>query len=155
MPLRLDVDNRQYVVKDREELDSIISERLVDARKNNKYYADLNDLNVSNIDNFSYLFSISKIRDIDKFNFGVEEWDVSNAKDMRYMFSGCTNFNCDVSGWDMSNCENMEFMFYGCLNFSCDLTDWNISHCKKFICAFGNTKFPNELKPKAFHKFFK
>ena len=43
---------------------------------------------------------------------GIENWDVSNVTDMRYMFYNCKNFNCDLSNWDMSNTLRINEMCY-------------------------------------------
>ena len=45
---------------------------------------------------------------------GLENWDVSNVKDMHYMFFECTNFNCDLSKWNVNNVTNMNYIFDGC-----------------------------------------
>ena len=37
------------------------------------------------------------------FNGNISNWDVSNVKDMSFMFYECTNFNSDISAWDVSN----------------------------------------------------
>ena len=62
-------------------------------------------------DDFSYIFSeFDKVKHI----IGLEDWDVSNVKDMHNMFEGCENFNCDLSNWDVSNVITIGWMFKGC-----------------------------------------
>ena len=41
-----------------------------------------------------------------------QNWDLSNLKDMSYMFFG-SNFNLPISNWDVSNVESMAFTFGG------------------------------------------
>ena len=104
--------------KDKNELISIIEERL-----NKDKNANLNDIDVSNITNMSYLFYV-----LDPHNIDISEWDVSNVKNMRNMFLRCDNFNSDLSNWDVSSVEHMKAMFVGCKNFNCDLSKWDVSN---------------------------
>lgn len=81
----------------------------------------LKDIDVSLVDDFSYVFYYSKRLDF----LGIERWDVSNAKDMSYMFYCCESFNADLSRWNVSKVENMASMFFNCKNFNQDLSKWN------------------------------
>ena len=89
-----------YFPKTKEELQDIIEQRIKE--EGNK--CDLNDIDVSKIDNMSYLFRKSK------FNGDISEWDVSNVKYMNGMFEN-SKFNGDISKWDVSNVTNMHDMF--------------------------------------------
>ena len=67
--------------------------------------------NLIKCDDFSYLFKgFYKVKHI----IGLEDWDVSNVKNMHNMFWGCENFNSDLSKWNVSNVEDMEGMFDRC-----------------------------------------
>ena len=67
--------------------------------------------NLIKCDDFSYLFKeFYKVKHI----IGLEDWDVSNVKDMHNMFEGCKKFNSDLSKWDVSKVEDKEGMFDGC-----------------------------------------
>ena len=90
-------------------------------------------------DDFSNIFEgYPKVKHI----IGLEDWDVSNVKNMKGMFQDCKNFNSDLSKWDVSNVEDMEDMFYYCKKFNSDLSKWNVSsvrdmkymfwYCEKF-----------------------
>ena len=81
----------KYFPKDKKELKEILYERLEEDKN-----ADLNDIDVSNIDKLNGLFT-----DLDPHNIDISEWDVSNVKDMNNMFSDCRLFNCDLSEWDV------------------------------------------------------
>ena len=96
-------------------------------------------------DDFSYIFSAyTEVKHI----IGLENWDVSNVKNMSGMFSGCKNFNSDLSKWDVSLVKNMNYMFYDCGNFNSDLSKWDVSNvedmgfmfaeCEKFNCDLSN-----------------
>ena len=92
---------------------------LIEYAFNHNIY-DLNFIDASEITDMSWLFEYISC------NFDISNWDVSNVKDMRYMFYGCHNFNCDLSNWDVSKVEDMRYMFYSCKNFNCDLSNWNV-----------------------------
>ena len=83
--------------------------------------------------NFSSIFSgFDKVKHI----IGIENWDVSNVKDMSYMFAGCDKFNCDLSNWDVSGVGDMVDMFKFCSNFNCDLSKWDVSSVKNMSGMF-------------------
>ena len=93
-----------YHPKTKEELRAIITGRI----KNEGNECDLNDIDVSEIDDMSELFYYPPL---DRFNGDISNWDVSNVKDMRYMFA-CSDFNVDISKWNVSNVSDMRDMFY-------------------------------------------
>ena len=100
---------------------------------------NLNDIDTSRVTDMSGLFS-NFSRNID-----VSLWDVSNVRDMSYMFFNCTNFNCDLSGWNTSKVERMDCMFYNCTNFNSDLSNWDISKVKSMNYMFyGCKQFDND-----------
>ena len=81
--------------KSKDELRSII----VEETKRQGPDANLNFIDTSLITDMSYLFSVGG------FSIGsikIDEWDVSNVKNMSYMFMGCSKLKCDLSGWDVS-----------------------------------------------------
>ena len=99
--------------------------------------------NAIKCDDFSYIFcGYEKV----KYIIGLEDWDVSNVKDMSGMFWGCKKFNSDLSKWDVSNVENMPGMFEECENFNCDLSNWNVSGVKDMRFMFmGCKNFNSDL----------
>ena len=76
--------------------------------------ADLNDIDTSEITDFTALFDFSD------FNGDISEWDVSSVKDMTRMFEE-SKFNCDLSKWNVKSITKM----------------FNIKRNKK-ICRMGN-----------------
>ena len=93
-----------YFPKTKEELQDIIKKRI----KQEGNEVDLNDIDVSNITDMSYLFKFSN------FNGDISDWDVSNVKDMTEFLGGCKEFNKDISNWNVSNVTNMKYMFMSC-----------------------------------------
>ena len=84
--------NYKYLPETKEELKDIIKKRIEQEGPE----VNLNDIDVSNIKDMSYLFFNSN------FNGDISQWDVSNVTDMSYMFTGCHKFNGDISKWDVS-----------------------------------------------------
>lgn len=64
------------VVNNKKELKRLIYQRTVEHGLN----CNLNDIDVSKIDDMSFLFTDSK------FNGDISSWDVSNVEDMRCIF---------------------------------------------------------------------
>ena len=147
--------------KNRTELMNIVTKRIKKDRN-----ANLNDIDVSLIDNFSNIFEgldPGKI-DISEWNVSnatlmidmfavcndlecdLSKWDVHNVKSFAGMFRSCHCFNSDLSNWDVSRCTNMIKMFAGCSDFDCDLSNWDVKNVKIFREMFFNcTKFDCDL----------
>ena len=98
-----------------------------------KYIIGLEDWDVSNVKDMFRMFCDSK-----NFNSDLSKWNVSNVENMFGMFQDCKNFNCDLSNWNVSNVENMGNMFDECINFNSDLSKWDVSNVKYMSCMFGN-----------------
>ena len=101
--------------------------------------ADLNHIDVSEVTNMIGLFNChsaalgSAYNDL---NPDISDWDVSNVKDIRYMFYKCINFNCDISSWDVRNIKDMTSMFECCENFNQNLSQWEVSNLEDMNCMF-------------------
>ena len=103
---------------------------------------DLNDIDVSNIKDMSYLFY-----SLDPHNIDISEWDVSKVVDMERMFSYCTNFNSDLSNWDVSSVTNMKHMFYFCVSFEGKgLENWDVSNVEDMTYMFNQCHIVYDLK---------
>ena len=100
-----------------------------------KHIIGLEDWDVSNVKDMSGMFE-----ECEKFNCDLSNWDVSSVKDMTAMFSGCEKFNCDLSKWDVSSVENMISMFMGCEKFNCDLSKWDVSGVENMTSMFWGCK---------------
>ena len=122
--------------KDKEELEQIIKDRISKEGPN----CDLNDIDVSLIDDMSYLFRESK------FNGDISRWNTSNTTNMRYMFAE-SDFNGDISKWDVSNVNNMWGMFYKS-KFNQDISNWKINKDCVTHSMFTDCPIKEEYKSK-------
>ena len=132
---------------------------------------DFNDVDVSNIDSFynkhyeigifektkfEYIdilyWNVSNIKDMGYMFFGCEQlksigdisnWNVLRVENMRYMFQGCAQLkSVDLSNWNVSNVENMDSMFHGCVDLTSvgDLSNWNVSNAENISSMFCKCK---------------
>ena len=122
----------QYHPNSKEELTKNIQELI-----SNKIY-DFNCIDTSEITDMSNLFG-DIVNNINKINFDVSKWDVSNVTNMAFMFVGCESFEGKgLENWDVSNVKDMSCMFSDCINFNCDLSKWNTNNVKCMDDMFGN-----------------
>ena len=89
--------------KTKEELKSIIVDRISKEGPN----CDLNDIDVSLIEDMSELFAYSI------FNGNISEWNISNVKNMDYMFY-YSEFNQDISNWKINDDCSTKKIFTEC-----------------------------------------
>lgn len=101
---------------------------------------DINNWDVSNVKNMSKMFYCTE------FNQSLNKWNVSNVINMEGMFQYCFHFNGDISNWNVSNVENMDRMFETNLKFNQNLNEWNVSKVKSMEDMFGGAeKFNSPL----------
>ena len=92
-------------------------------------------IDVSEITDMSEMFRL-----IEDGEFcGIDNWNVSNVTDMKYMFANCTHFRGIVNDWDVSNVTDMTGMFRGCKRFDGNgLENWDVSNVKYMNSMFNN-----------------
>ena len=132
---------------------------------NNLVFKGMFDIKIRNAEKtFLGLFrsSSERLRDLDYFiKFvsnklidisSLENLDVSNAKDLSYMFCGCSkvkNFDF-LKKWDVAKCENFEGLFTGCSFFDINfLSSWNLiqaTNLKGMFCGCRQLKNINGCK---------
>ena len=104
-------------------------------------FNNINDWNVSNVTNMSWMF-----KGATKFNQPLNKWNVSNVTYMRGMFQGATSFNQNISNWNVSNVISMFEMFKGATKFNQPLNNWDVSNGPNMNAMFqGATKFNQPL----------
>ena len=106
-------------VESHDHLFSIITER----RNNNKSFIDLTDLDISELNDISYIFYGLNMEVVD-----ISGWNTSNVITMENMFSFCDKLKniIGIENLDVSKLQRANAMFYGCKNLvELDLTNWN------------------------------
>ena len=141
--------NTIYHPDSKEELVQLMIEEI----KTNGTECSLNHIDVSNIDDMSFLF-----RGGDKYKYysghpvlsgfdgDISGWDVSNVTDMHHMFDECkyTGKNGDISNWDVSNVKDMKYMFLGS-EFNGDISMWDVSNVENMYGMFSDSKFNGDI----------
>lgn len=113
-------DKYHYHPKDINELKNLIEDRIKKEGNN----CNLNDIDVSNIKSFSFLFYQKKLKE---FNGDISEWDMSNAECLEAMFY-YSNFNGDISKWDVRKCNILAAMFERSkFDRKKDLENWDVN----------------------------
>jgi hypothetical protein len=144
--------NKKYMLfpKNREELETFINHEISQFG----YNCSLNHIDVSNVDDLTYLFYGGEANSDYGYNFGkfdgdISKWDVSKVTDMSGMFSQ-SQFNGDISNWDVSSVENVFDMFY-MSKFDGNLDNWKLPHnCTNISYMF--TKCPLQKNPPIWFK---
>ena len=124
----------RYFPETKEELKDLIEQRI--EKEGNE--CNLNDIDVSKINDMSYLFYGSY------FNGDISKWDVSNVKDMSRMFY-YSNFNGDISNWDVSNVDDMYCMFKGS-KFNQNISNWNVHNVEDMRSIFDISSLEGKAK---------
>ncbi|MGI7553953.1 BspA family leucine-rich repeat surface protein [Campylobacter coli] len=120
----------KYTPKTKEELKALVEDESI----------YLGDIDTSNITNMSGLFA-----DFTRIDFsGIETWDVSNVRDMSWMFLNCPNFNQNISEWDVKKVETMSGMFWNCESFNQNIRKWNIKKVWDMSYMFKYCKLFNQ-----------
>jgi surface protein len=107
---------------------------------------NLNDWDVSNVNNMSYMFNSCP-----SFNQNIGNWDVSNVTDMSRMFfvSSSGNFNNggspSINNWNTVSVTGMSYMFYNQNVFNQPIDGWNVSNVKSMTFMFRGTIFNQPL----------
>ena len=95
-----------YEFTERSELDTAVNLWISNEASAKETYGEINDWNVTKINDFSDLFLNETLFDSD-----ISNWDVSNGTDFSGMFDGAEAFNQDISYWDVSKGTDFSGMF--------------------------------------------
>ena len=102
-----------------------------------KFNGDISNWNVSNVKNMSWLFYKSK------FNKDISKWNTSNVTNMSWMFA-YSDFNQDISKWNVNNVKILNYTFIGS-KFNKDISNWNINNIKDMKDMFKNSQFNGDI----------
>ena len=112
--------NKKIKVESKDQLQSIIKERY----NNYNSFLDLTDIDISKLDNLSYIFGILNNVEV----VAISGWDTSNVIIMDAMFGCCEKLKkiIGIENLDVSKLENATSMFSHCEKLvELDLTNWN------------------------------
>ena len=98
---------------------------------------DLNDVDVSDVKDMSYIFQYTSI------DFDISGWDTSNVWYMTGMFRS-SKFNGDISRWNVWVVDNMEEMFWNS-EFNNDISDWNVGEVTNMKGMFCKSEFNGDI----------
>ncbi len=101
------------------------------------FNGDISSWDVSNVRDMSYMFYQSK------FNGDISGWDVSSVTNMRNMFKS-SQFSGDILGWDVSSVTNMRGMFYGSQS-NRDISSWDVSNVRDMSYMFYKSQFNRDI----------
>ena len=130
-------------VESPDQLLSIIRER----HNNNKSFLDLTDLDISELDNLSYIFYGSNMEVVD-----ISGWDTSNVTTMENMFCFCDKLKniIGIENLDVSKLKSANSMFYCCKNLvELDLTNWNpisLENAHEMFSSCSNLKIIKNIE---------
>ena len=125
--------NEYYYPKNRQELIEIIAKKYQKYKDNNDYILDLNDIDISNVKDLSYLFELIKPKAVD-----MNMWDTKHVTDIHGLFwNNKITEEINIDNWDVSNVETAYGAFYFCKNLKkMSLKNWNFKNCKEFDLMF-------------------
>ncbi len=127
------MNKKKISARNKNQLKELIKEEI----KLNGNNCNLGHIDVSNIDDMSYLFSGTEFNgDISKWD--VSNWNVSKVKNMSWMFLK-SEFNNDISEWDVENIKSMRGMFRDS-NFTGDISRWNVNNVEDMVECFECAK---------------
>ena len=78
---------------------------------------------LSQVRDMSYMF-----KDAHRLNVSIEHWDVSHVTNMAHTFDAAYDYNQPLMGWDVSNVTNMASMFQRAFSFNQSLESWDVSN---------------------------
>ncbi len=103
---------------------------------------DIHDWDTSNVTNMEGMFenatSFNQLLDTWRNSRGTILWNVENVTNMKDMFKGATSFNRSLKNWDTSKVTDMKRMFQGASSFNQILSNWNTSKVTDMTEMFQN-----------------
>ncbi|MGX3044771.1 BspA family leucine-rich repeat surface protein [Helicobacter sp. T3_23-1056] len=108
----------------------------------NDFSIDLGDIDTSAITSMAFLFQYSMRP---HYN-GLEKWDTSSVRDMKFMFRGAAHFDDAIhfiDKWDTSKVEDMDYMFADIGGAELRLDKWDTSSVTSMRGMFSFARYFN------------
>ena len=114
---------------------------LVEKRKVDPFL-NLNWIDTSNITSMYMMFKGKHVR------FNMTKWNTSNVTNFTECFADAFVLRNTIENWDMSNAEDLQYMFADA-TVNCDLSKWVIdkTNYPRYINIFKNCKIDNKHYP--------
>lgn len=137
------IRKKKFKPKSKEELKTALFDWMHHNEKALNLYGHVSSWDVSLITDMSYLFfwNVWSL-----FNDNINDWDVSNVKNMKSMFKGCYRYNQPMDKWNTKNVEDMSYMFRFCRSFKQNINMWDTSKLQQSCDMFKYTSMPPEYK---------
>jgi len=103
------------------------------------FNGNINNWEVSNIKDMGHMFYEDS-----SFNQPLDKWDTSNVTLMYGMFYEASSFNQPLDKWDTSKVKGMSYMFYGASSFNQPLNEWNTSNVTNMSYMFDGASSFNQ-----------
>jgi hypothetical protein len=91
----------------------------------------INGWNVTNVKDMSFMFADAVL-----FDQPLSEWNTHNVRDMNHMFYNATMFNSSIQKWNTKKVQNMSYMFAYTLMFNQPIAMWNVSSVENMDYMF-------------------
>ena len=156
----------------RRAVDEYLRDSSYDGVAASRYGWPIGAWDVSEVEDFSRLFDISRNYEAINFDENISDWDTSRATDMSRMFAGASSFNQDLRGWrtkkvtdmrqmfasarsfegsgvsywETRKVQYMDGMFQGASSFRGDVSRWDVSSVRSMAGMFaGASRFNGYL----------
>ena len=125
--------SQKIIAQNKKDLNDLIKKEM----DINSQECNLNHIDVSNIEDMSFLFYKSP------FNGNISDWNVSNVTNMKDMFNG-SQFNGDISNWNVSKVTEMKGLF-SISQFNGDISSWDVSNVTEMSYLFYDSRFTGDI----------
>src|SRR5699024_5650533 len=95
---------------------------------------------LTGVTDLRYAFKNTALSDDSNLN----DWDLGDAEDIRFMFQDAADFNSDITGWDVHNVKRVAGMFNGASSFNQAIGTWQTTSLEKMISLFKNASSFNQ-----------
>ena len=136
-----------FVPSNNEHLKYAVSDWITNRITTQSISGNINTWDVSEITDMSGLFKDTDFG-IHEYDI-IDDWNVENVTNMSYMFYNATTFNGDISNWNVENVVKMDYMFALAISFNQNLSNWIVSQIPNKPIDFkgGNYMFNDENQP--------